>query len=129
MMTLYFREWDGLDELVHLVPHLGGGQIVVGGHGGLAGGPGDTAELVLVSSGVEQEAHPSGQVRLRHGGGGLARPPSHSSTTDQAEDHDGNLEGDEDDEVGEVEGEDLAAGGGSGNDLQGGLEERNFLCS
>ena len=31
------------------------------------------------------------------------------------------LECDEDDEVGEVEGEDLATGGGSGDDLQGGL--------
>ena len=26
-------EGDGLDELVHLVPHLGGGQVVVSGHG------------------------------------------------------------------------------------------------
>jgi len=31
------------------------------------------------------------------------------------------LECDEDDEVGEVEGEDLATGRGSGDDLQGGL--------
>ena len=39
------------------------------------------------------------------------------------------LECDEDDEVGEVEGEDLATGGGSGDDLQGGLKEGDFLCS
>ena len=31
------------------------------------------------------------------------------------------LESNEDDEVGEVEGEDLATGRGSGDDLQGGL--------
>ena len=40
------------------------------------------------------------------------------------------LEGDEDDEVGEVEGEDLAAGGGSGHNLQGGGQEGSLLsCS
>ena len=39
------------------------------------------------------------------------------------------LESNEDDEVGEVEGEDLAAGGGPGDDLEGCLEEWDFLCS
>ena len=37
------------------------------------------------------------------------------------------LEGDEDDEVGEVEAEDLGAGGGSGHDLQGGGQQRRLL--
>ena len=38
-----------------------------------------------------------------------------------------NLESDEDDEVGEVEGEDLGAGGGSGHHLEGGGEEGGLL--
>ena len=39
------------------------------------------------------------------------------------------LEGDEDDEVGEVEREDLAAGGGSGDHLEGCLQQGGALCS
>ena len=50
-------EGHGLDELVHLVPHLGGGQVVVSGHGGLTGGAGHAAQLVLVTAGVEKETH------------------------------------------------------------------------
>ena len=42
---------------MHLVPQLGGGQVVVSGHWGLAGGAGHAAELLLVTPGVEQEAH------------------------------------------------------------------------
>ena len=42
---------------MHLVPQLGGGQVVVSGHGGLTGGAGHAAQLVLVTSGVEKEAH------------------------------------------------------------------------
>lgn len=33
------REGDGLDDGVHLVPHLGGLQELVSGHRGLTGGP------------------------------------------------------------------------------------------
>merc|ERR1719412_3322690 len=55
-------EGHGLDELVHLVPQLGGGQVVVSSHGGLAGGARHAAQLLLVTSGVEQEAHASGEV-------------------------------------------------------------------
>ena len=39
------------------------------------------------------------------------------------------LESDEDDEVGQVQGEDLAAGGGSGDDLEGCLQQGGALCS
>ena len=39
------------------------------------------------------------------------------------------LESDEDDEVGEVEREDLAAGGGSGDHLEGCLQQGGALCS
>ena len=46
-----------LDQLVHLVPQLGGGQVVVSGHGGLAGGARHAAELLLVTPSVQQEAH------------------------------------------------------------------------
>ena len=37
------------------------------------------------------------------------------------------LEGDEDDEVGQVEAEHLGAGGGAGHHLQGGGEQRSLL--
>ena len=46
-----------LDELVHLVPQLGGGQVVVSSHGALAGGTGHAAQLLLVTPGVKKEAH------------------------------------------------------------------------
>ena len=39
------------------------------------------------------------------------------------------LESDEDDEVGQVQGEDLAAGGGSGDDLEGCLQQGSAFCS
>ena len=35
--VVLLREGDGLDQLVHLVPHLGGSVEVGGGNGGLAG--------------------------------------------------------------------------------------------
>ena len=49
---------------MHLVPQLGGGQVVVSGHGGLAGGARHAAELLLVTPGVQQEAHPCRGVLL-----------------------------------------------------------------
>ena len=105
--VVLLREGDGLDQVMHLVPHLGGGQVVVGSHWGLASGPGDAVELALVSTGVEEETHPSGQVRLGHRGGGLAGPSSHSSSADQAEHHDGNLQHDPSDGG-------MVGGGGTG---------------
>ena len=51
----------------------------------------------------------------------VATTPSLLSTTD--------LESDEDDEVGQVEGEDLAAGGGSGDHLEGCLQQGSTFCS
>ena len=38
------------------------------------------------------------------------------------------LEGDEDDEVSEVEAEHLGAGGGAGHDLQGSGQQGSILC-
>ena len=105
--VVLLREGDGLDQLVHLVPHLGGGQVVVGSHGGLASGPGHAVQLALVSAGVEEETHPSGQVSLGHGGRGLAGPASHSASAHQAEHHDGNLQYDPSDGG-------MVGGGGTG---------------
>ena len=51
---------------MHLVPQLGGGQVVVSGHGGLAGGAGHAAQLVLVTPGVEEEAHACQRVLSEH---------------------------------------------------------------
>merc|ERR1711992_261900 len=119
----------GLGVLGGVVQSLHDDVVVLSSHGGLAGSPGDAVELALVSTGVEKETHPSGQVRLGHRGGGLAGPASHSSSADEAEHHDGNLESDEDDEVGQVQGEDLAAGGGSGDDLKGCLQQGSAFCS
>ena len=51
----------------------------------------------------------------------VATTPSLLSTTD--------LESDEDDEVGQVQGKDLTAGGGSGGDLEGCLQQGSTFCS
>jgi len=59
-------EGDNLKNLVELVPELGGLQELLGRHGTLTGRPGYTVELAAVAPGVEQEAHPSGQINLIH---------------------------------------------------------------
>ena len=55
--TVQYSTVQYLDQLVHLVPQLGGGQVVVSGHGALAGGARHAAQLLLVTPGVQQEAH------------------------------------------------------------------------
>merc|ERR1712228_940433 len=76
-------EGHGLDKLVHLVPHLGGG-------------PGHAAQLVLVTTGVEKETHASSEVRRGDSCLLLIGSASNTSATHQPEHDDGNLEGDED---------------------------------
>ena len=53
-----------LHELVHLVPHLGGGQVVAGQVGVLTGSAHHTVQLLFGAAGVHQEAHAAGQVAL-----------------------------------------------------------------
>jgi len=55
-------EGDGLDQLGHLVPELGSGQVVVSLGWRLTGSAGDTAQLGLISSSVQQEAHASSKI-------------------------------------------------------------------
>ena len=49
---------------MHLVPHLGGGEVVSGKVGVLAGRAQHTVKLLLGAAGVHQEAHAAGQVAL-----------------------------------------------------------------
>ncbi len=53
-----------LHKLVHLVPHLGSGQVVAGQVRVLAGSAHHTVQLLLGTAGVHQEAHAAGQVAL-----------------------------------------------------------------
>ena len=49
---------------MHLVPHLGGSQVVAGQVGVLTGSAHHTVQLLFGAAGVHQEAHAAGQVAL-----------------------------------------------------------------
>jgi len=102
-------EGDGLDELGHLVPELGGGEVVVSLRGRFTCGSGDAAQLGLISTSVQQEAHTSSKICWTDRGWLVITSTSYSSSAHQSEYNDGNLEGNEDDEVGEVKAENLTA--------------------
>jgi len=57
-------EGDSLDDVVHLVPHLGSSEVVIGRDGGFASSSGDAVQLLLISTGVKQEAHAPSHVSL-----------------------------------------------------------------
>ena len=98
------------EHVVHLVPHLGGGEVVAGQVGVLAHRPLHAVKLPLVPGRVHQEAHPSRQLRLRY-----TRPvegPSCASNREEAEAEDEGFEDEEDEEVGQVEGEHLGGARG-----------------
>ena len=125
-----------LHELVHLVPHLGSGEVRGGGLGVLAGGPLDAGQLVKLARGVHDEAHAAGQLALLERGVVVGPPlaivaeETAVGESEDAEAEEEDLEGDQDTQVGEVEGEDLGGGGGPGQELHGLFDERgSHICS
>ena len=76
------------EHVVHLVPHLGSGEVVAGEVGVLTHGPLHAVELGLVAGGVHEEAHAAGEVgRSVAGGAGQAGPPGHSTLQHRVGDH------------------------------------------
>ena len=113
------------NDLVSLVDHLGGGEVVSGQVGVLASGPLNAGELLLGSGHEHHEAHASGHISGGHGDA-LSRPPG-AADREKTKAEDEGLEDQEDQEVGEVEGEDLGGGGGSGQQLHGFLDNWHLL--
>merc|ERR1719219_2526544 len=101
---------DRFEHVVHLVPHLGGGEVVAGQVGVLAYRPLHAVKLRLIPGGVHEEAHASRQLRL-----GYTWPvegPSCTSDREEAEAEDEGFKDEQDEEVGEVEGEHLGGARG-----------------
>jgi len=106
---------------VDLVPHLGGGDVFGGGLGVSAGCPLDARQLGFFSWGVHHEAHASGKVALGDGWALFRRPGLASDTSgEDTEANDDGLGDQEDDQVGDVEGEHLRGGGSSRQEFHGG---------
>jgi len=118
-------EGDNLHELVKLHPHLGALEVVLGGLGVLAGGSLDAVELLVGTGGVHHEAEATVQVAVGDGDGVGAVGASGgggSSVLGAEEDagaDDEGLDDTEDDQVGDVEGEDLGGRRRSGEGLHG----------
>jgi len=89
------------NDLVSLVDHLGGGEVVSGQVGVLASGPLNAGELLLGSRHEHHEAHASGHISRGHGNA-LSRPPG-AADREKTKAEDEGLEDQEDQEVGEVE--------------------------
>ena len=104
------RDMNLPNDLVSLVDHLGGGEVVGGQVGVLARGPLNAGELLLGAGHEHHEAHASGHVSRGHGDT-LSRPPGAANREQTKAENEG-LEDQEDQEVGQVEGEDLRGGGG-----------------
>jgi hypothetical protein len=100
-----------IEEFVDLVPHLGSGDVFGGGLGVSASCPLDARQFGVLSGCVHHEAHASGQVGLGDGRAVFRRSGLSTDTSgkDTESDDDG-LGDQEDDEVGDVEGEDLRGG-------------------
>ena len=94
------------EHLVELVHHLGGGGVFGGRLGVLAGGPLDAGELLLGARGVHDEAHASRDVGLADGCRFVGRPRG-GSDAEEAEAEDDGLQHDQDEQVGQVQGEHL----------------------
>lgn len=116
-------EGDDLHEGVELVPHLGGGEVVDGGLGVLAGGPLDARHLLNLSGGELHEAHSSGEVRLLDGsvlGGAAVAAVSGaiSANGEETKAKDEGLEDEQDQQIRQVEGKHFRGGGGTGEHAQ-----------
>ena len=114
--------FDLLHELVDLVPHLGGGEVVGRGLGVLTGAPLDAGELVHLAGSVHHEAHASGEVGLLDEGLAVSGPAG-ASDGEEAEAEDEGLDHQEDEQVGQVERQHLGGGGRPGQELHGGGDQ------
>lgn len=114
----------------HLHPHLASGDVVVSLLGVLAGGLLEAADLVVVTRGVEKEAHASGQLGLGDGGVLISGPAGAGADGEEAEAKDESLQDQQDQQVGQVESEDLGGGGGPSQKLGGHREKlgAHFVC-
>ena len=128
---MYDIKSDSPQGLVHLVPHLAGGGVAVGGVDVSASLPLDAGQLVGLTGGVEEEAHAAGHLGVGEadaavggsGGGGCG------SGEDEPEDEDEGLQTDQDQQVGQVEGEHLGRRGGSSQHLHGfGRDVGSYHC-
>lgn len=126
-------EGDNLHELVKLHPHLGALEVALGGLGVLAGGSLDAVELLVSARGVHHEAEAAVQVAVGDGDGVGAVGASGGggagvlgAEEDTGADDEG-LDDTEDDQVGDVEGEDLGGRRGSGEGLHGVGHERRIF--
>ena len=117
------------NDLVSLVDHLGGGEVVGGQVGVLTRGPLNAGKLLLGSRHEHHEAHASGHISGGYGNA-LSRPPS-AADREETKAKDEGFEDKENQEVGEVEGKDLGCGGsglgGSGQELHGLLDNWHLL--
>ena len=131
MQQVWYEKGSGEyipEDLVDLVEHLGGSQVVRGKVGVLAGGTLDTIQLFLGSWGEHKEAHASCEVCL--GNHGCVSWSAGATNREKAETKDESFEDKEDKEICEIESEDLRCWGCSGKELHGILNHGHFvLCS
>ena len=114
---------------MHLVPHLGGGDVVGGLVGVLAGCPPHAVQLLLGAAGVHQETHAA-----RHVGLGdetailttICRPSevaeAAAARRKDAKANDDGLEDEQDEQVGEVQREHVGGSGRTSQELHGSLD-------
>ena len=114
------------------MPHLGGGEVLGGGLGVLASVPLDARQLLELSGGELHEAETTTQLSLGDGGV-LGRPAVRAvgavggrvavAEGEETKAEDESLQDQEDQEVGQVEGEHLGGGRGSGDEAHGLADE------
>ena len=97
-------------QLVGLVDHLGGGQVVVGKVGVLAGSALDAAELLLCAGSEHHETHSSCQVSLGHHG--TLQWSASAAHWEETEAEDESFQHEEDEEICKVQCQNFRGGGG-----------------
>jgi len=97
---------DGAHDGVHLVPELGSLGELAGRDGRFTGSSGNAVHLLVLSTGVEEEAHSSGEVHLAQGGV-IGTRSGCGGAGEEAESDDGNLECEKDEDISEVKREDF----------------------
>jgi len=103
--------------LGHAMGHLGGGLVGVGGGPILASDLLDAVELGINTSGVHEEASATLEVGVVDQA--LLGGPAGSAEGEESKSEDEGLQDQQDEQVGQVEGENLRGGGGTGQQLHG----------